>query len=385
MLLIPSTTDFLLAGLPTPGFPILLWEDMHSCEPVNAFLRHYLTRGSIGSEKSWGQIGRALYDYFGFLEAHDLRWEDTARGEDKSLVAAYRDYCFKTANLSRNTVRLRLVYVCEFYAFARRRGWVPNLPFDEEERVSTDRRDSFFAHLDSSGGKQKVRSVMPRRIRGLKKFLSKEQVKALLQATENPHHKMLIRLALHTGLRREELATFPLCYVFDPDRVGTATRNVQVTLDPEDGSGMKTKGGRPRTITISRRFMKDLHRYTVQLRGERASQRETEAAPLFLNQYGEPWADDGKGIEARVRAIGARVGIKVYPHMLRHTYATHTLVALQRHRDENRVEPIVFLKMQLGHASIATTMDYLHIVNELADDAVLAYDDELNDWVEQEQ
>ncbi len=29
-------------------------------------------------------------------------------------------------------------------------------------------------------------------------------------------------------------------------------------------------------------------------------------------------------------------------------------------------------------------MEYLHIVNELADDAVLAYDDELNDWVDEQ-
>jgi integrase/recombinase XerD len=66
--------------------------------------------------------------------------------------------------------------------------------------------------------------------------------------------------------------------------------------------------------------------------------------------------------------------------MLRHTYATHTLVALQRSRDRNRLEPLVFLQRQLGHVSINTTMVYLHLINELADEAVLAYDDELNDW-----
>ena len=69
------------------------------------------------------------------------------------------------------------------------------------------------------------------------------------------------------------------------------------------------------------------------------------------------------------------------PHTLRHTYATHTLVALQRQRGETRegIEPLVFLQKQLGHASIQTTMEYLHLVNELADSAVLTYDDELNE------
>ena len=45
-------------------------------------------------------------------------------------------------------------------------------------------------------------------------------------------------------------------------------------------------------------------------------------------------------------------------------------------------EPLVFVQRQLGHSSIQTTMVYLHLINERADDAVLAYDDELNDWVE---
>ncbi len=34
------------------------------------------------------------------------------------------------------------------------------------------------------------------------------EIKSLLAATENPHHRMVMRLALHTGLRREEIAAF---------------------------------------------------------------------------------------------------------------------------------------------------------------------------------
>ena len=61
--------------------------------------------------------------------------------------------------------------------------------------------------------------------------------------------------------------------------------------------------------------------------------------------------------------------------MLRHTYATHTLVALQR--NGSSLEPLVFVQRQLGHSSIQTTMVYLHLVNELADNAVLAYNEHL--------
>ncbi|MNX67672.1 Tyrosine recombinase XerD [compost metagenome] len=187
----------------------------------------------------------------------------------------------------------------------------------------------------------------------------------------------MIRLGLHTGLRRAEIASFPLAYIFDPDKAGRQERNIRIRLDPHDGHGMRTKGSKPRDIFISRRFLADLHRYVVQVRGERASLSRTQHKPLFLNQSGEPYADEGKRIERIVREIGKQADIKVHTHMLRHTYATHTLVALQR--NGSNLEPLVFVQRQLGHSSIQTTMVYLHLVNELADNAVLAYDDELSD------
>lgn len=383
MHLIWATEELQLVGRPRPGFPILLWEDMKSCWQANVFLRKYLLRGSIGSRKSWPSTGRALYDYFSFLQVHELRWDEVDRGEEKNLIAAYRDYCFEEAELMRNTIRQRVLYVCKFYEFALRQGWITKLPFEYEERwVARPARNDFLQHVHASGGTAKVRDVMPRTHKTLPKFLAKDQTKALLKSIENIHHRMIIRTALQTGLRREELATFPLAYILDPSARGFTARNVQVTLDPQDGSGMKTKGSEARQIWLSRRLMQDLYYYAVQRRGERASMTSEKHAPLFLNQDGLPWASDGKGIEAMVRKVGEKIGLRTHPHMLRHTYATHTLVAMQRSRAENKLEPLVYVQKQLGHKSIKTTMIYLHLVNELADNAVLTYDDELNDWIE---
>ncbi|WP_256218010.1 tyrosine-type recombinase/integrase [Burkholderia contaminans] len=318
-----------------------------------------------------------MYDYFSFLEAHDLNWKDVNRSDKTSLIDGYRMYCFDVASLARNTVRQRIRYVCAFYEFALKEGWITALPYVYEAR---NYRNStrFLAHTDATGGVRQVRSVMPRQHKDLPKFLSEDEVKLLLEAATNRHHQAIIRFALQSGLRREELASFPLAYVMDPDKTLSPTRNVRIKLDPSDGTGMKTKGSRARTIIVSRSTMRDLFHYAKRWRGERASKSGVPRFQLFLNQDGSPWAADGKGIEAMVRRVGATVGIKAHPHMLRHTYATHTLVALQRNRDENRIEPLVFLKNQLGHASISTTMVYLHLVNELADDAVLAYSSEVD-------
>lgn len=381
MHLVQSSEEFKIGGLARAGFPILLWADMHSCVEANAFLRHYLMRGQIGSRKSWEPISRTMYDFFGFLEAHNLQWNRIEPSETSNLVEAYRDYCFDIANLKRNTVRLRVGYVCEFYKFAVEKRWIPSLPYSYEVR-HVARQGKFFAHADASGGAVRVATVMPRRHRGLIKFLTMDEVNTLLGAVkDNPHHHMMIRLAVQSGLRREELATFPLDYVFDPERAHVKERNVRVVLDPQDGTGMNTKGSKARVIYLSTRLMRDLHHYVVHWHSARASLADQHHKCLFLNQLGAPWAAGGKGIERMVSMAGAKVGIKAHPHLLRHTYATHTLVALQRERGETRIEPLVFLQKQLGHASIQTTMQYLHLVNELADRAVLAYDDELNDWV----
>ncbi|MGB4074765.1 tyrosine-type recombinase/integrase [Pseudomonas sp.] len=376
MILVWATENLVMSGQPYQGFPILLFDSMDSCVPVNQFFRHYLLRGAIGSKQSWPSTGRALYDFLSFIQAHELDWRDVDRGEAKSLVAAYRDYCLEACNLSPNTTHQRLHYICKFYEFALKEGWVMRLPFTYEER--TVRREAgFLVHLDASGGKAMAKDVMPRRDKALPKFLSIAEIKALLAATENPHHRMMMRLALHTGLRREEIATFPLAYVLDPDKAVRTGRNLKISLDPYDGSGMVTKGSKPRDIRVSRQFMAELYRYVTKVRGERASLSKIPQRALFLNQFGETYSADGKSLNRIIKKTGKRAGIKVHMHMLRHTYATHTLVSLQR-TPESGLNPLVFVQRQLGHSSIQSTMVYLHLVNEMADEAVLAFDDELN-------
>ncbi|OEZ65705.1 tyrosine recombinase XerC [Janthinobacterium sp. HH103] len=383
MILLSATSEYVIAGRSRKGFPILLNSDMSSCSEVNEFLRFYLLRAQIESKGSWEPISRSLYDYFGFLEAHGLSWKDVNRGETKNLLAAYRDYCFGTASLARNTVILRITYICEFYKYALRQGWLDTLPYQYERRHHVNRPPGFFAHLASSNNTALGISAVPRRHRSLIKFLSLEQARLLLRAATNVHHAAIIRTGLLTGMRRAELATFPAAYVFDPRKSKAVGNNVSVTLDPTDGSGMRTKGSKPRVIYIDREVMRGLYRYKSLYRGERSSLTSDQHSNLFLNKDGQPFTDCGKGIEAIVRNLGKSIGISAYPHILRHTYATHTLHALQLRSSSGKgIQPLVFLQRQLGHSSLNTTMEYFHLLDQIATDAALAYDEELSFWKE---
>lgn len=137
------------------------------------------------------------------------------------------------------------------------------------------------------------------------------------------------------------------------------------------------KRGTIRDVYVSRKFLLQVDQYITQHRGERCSLGAGDSGRLFLNQNGQPYANEGKGLEKIVRDIGKKIGLDVHPHMLRHSYATHTLISLQRSRLD--LDPLIYLSSQLGHSSIETTRIYLHIANDYVDNAVLQYDDELNE------
>lgn len=377
MLLLNATEDLVIGGRSYTDFPILLWDDMTGCEPANQFFRHYLLRGSVESKHTWAAAGQALYDYFSFLQANDLTWDGAAKAGDKDAVAAYRDYSRDEEGHARATLRLRLTYIVAFYEYCVRQGLVAHLPFDYEAKRRSQ-VGSFLAHAISTT--QAVGAdVMPKADHDLPRFLSREQVRHVLRVTRNPHHRMIIQFAFQSGLRRAEIATFPLSALVKP--VGVKTRNVKVELEPSAGEGQKTKGRHPRTVWLPVPLMQDLHDYVKHHRKERAGLSDTPHKPLFLNAKGRPFAQDGKALTRIFGDIGSKAGVHLHPHLLRHTYATHTLVTLQRN-PQLGIDPLVFLQRQLGHASINTTMMYLHLVQELADDAVLQYHDELSLWAE---
>jgi integrase/recombinase XerD len=378
MELVWATTDYSFMGVSYPGCPILLDRYMRSVEVANRFLRYYLLhRGRVASSKSWRTVGQHLYDYFGFLEKQDLPWNGNLMRGEIGLVAAYRDYCVCVCKLSPRTINQRLSTIASFYRYAQDQGWIGELPFSDTQSRGPSSK-GFLAHLDSFGGRVRSTDVtVPLSKRPLA-FLSRDEIKLLLAETANPTHKLMIRMGLQVGLRREEIATFPVSYVYKPD---TSTRRqgfLKIQLDPHDGSGMKTKGSRPREVAMSRDLMTDLWHYCVHERAQLASPRDKTRGPLFLSGRGEPWAEDGKGFLTVLRRLGAAVGIKVWPHLLRHSYATYTLAALQGRAQA--FEPLVFLQKQLGHSSIDTTMIYAHLVEGLVEEAVIAYDDEVTEW-----
>ena len=118
-----ATADFAVEGRSFAGFPLLIDDDGWPLEPAQSFLWHTLvTHGSIESKLTWEAYGRRLYDYFAFLSANDLVWNEGPKPHGLSVVARYRDWSLGELGLNPNTVNKRLNLVVRFYDWCKRQG-----------------------------------------------------------------------------------------------------------------------------------------------------------------------------------------------------------------------------------------------------------------------
>jgi site-specific recombinase XerD len=164
----------------------------------------------------------------------------------------------------------------------------------------------------------------------LPRLLSGTEVERLLAAIPTLKHRAMVMLAYGAGLRVGEIARLEIGDI-DAKRLVLHIRDA--------------KRGRERYVMLSSRLLEALRAYWKDAR--------PPGSLLF------PGRDPGKpitraAIHKALRKAAGRAGIttKLSPHVLRHSFATHLLEAGTDVRT---------LQILLGHASLRSTMTYLHI------------------------
>lgn len=167
------------------------------------------------------------------------------------------------------------------------------------------------------------------------KALSIEQVQAMIDSCDGTtftgvRNKLILALLLDTGLRATELS------MLDLDDVDLAERKIVVR---------HTKTGVPRFTYFSSVVSRLISRYLI-LRGQRPCGR------LIITETNQPI--DRHWLRQMIGRVGDRVGIKVHPHLLRHSCA---VAAIKNGSDIASVMRI------LGHANPRMSLHY----SQLAD------------------
>jgi len=175
----------------------------------------------------------------------------------------------------------------------------------------------------------------PKRDKPLPKTLSVDQVEHLLKPTGddalNLRDTALLELFYSSGMRLAELAALDVDDLLGGDEV-------RVT-----GKGSKTRIV-PVGAMAQQAVAHWLKRRGDWLRGDESA--------LFISSRGQRMSV--RSIQQRVQARGARAGldVRVHPHRLRHSFATHLL---ESSGDLRAVQEL------LGHASISTTQIYTQL------------------------
>jgi len=373
MRLVLSDNSFRINGIPYDGFPIILDDDLKIVEDTHWFLiDHCIKRGRVNSKGSWHRYGKDLYDFFGFVITNDFNWKAERRVGVPSVVESYRDWSLNECGLKSSTINQRLRTIVLFYRWALKNRIIRSVPF-ESEAVFVRKHNHFFQHIDSNANRSESADILLTEKQEPIQFLTQDQVKACLNAIDNPTHRLLLRLPLQTGLRSEEFRTFPLSYVVSPtsNLDGQLSNHNVVLCRPEE---MRLKGSKPRKIHIPRLLMGDLWEYSVLERVKRFKLNKSLPGELFLTRVGNPYS--ASAIKRVYQTVSDKVGFRVTPHMLRHTYATYTLHGLRERGYKG--DALLYLRDRLGHSSVTTTQRYLHLVEEIDADLMIVFEEEVN-------
>lgn len=368
--------SLVVAGRVYEGFPLLIGDDGEAIQPAQDFLWHLLGRnGRIASKSTWENYGRAIYDFFAFARTNHFDWRSPPVGGLPTAIEAWRDWSKGVLGLKSSTINQRIRVVGQFYKWALKQNLIDAMPFDYVP-AQTKRNPELLANADWRSDKFEVPEVMLAEPKQEIRILTREQITVSHQALSNQTHQLMFEMMVRTGMRQIEVRTFPDEYVVDPSKRRDLKpgQKIRVRLNP---SHMKTKYDKPRDIDLPWDLMEKLWAYTVRRRQARANNHPdgAELPHLFLTEGGKPYTRaDITGIFSN---LTKRVGFKVTSHMLRHSYATYLLWSLRK-STTFQGEPLLYVRDRLGHSDVSTTTIYLHLINSLEGELVLAHEDEVD-------
>ena len=287
-------------------------------------------------------VKMAFIDYSAIKDCTDRKEKEDSR---PPLPEGYMEK-LQQVRYSKHTVRVYTSYFRDFQEHFRDR---------DVKTITSDEINSYLLHLihekdiSSCQQNQRINAIKfyyekvlgqerrcykvnrAKREKTLPDVLSKEEIKRILDvAAKDLRFFCTFSILYSAGLRISELLELK------PGDINESRNLIRVR---------QGKGKKDRYTLLSRPLMKKLAEYNRLYKPK---------VWLFEHRPGEPFTESI--VSKRLKAAAREAGItkRIYPHLLRHTFATHLL---------EQGTDIKIVKELMGHKNIKTTEVYVHIAD----------------------
>ncbi|MBQ0139280.1 MAG: tyrosine recombinase XerC [Kurthia sp.] len=182
----------------------------------------------------------------------------------------------------------------------------------------------------------------PKKESRLPRFFYEEELSVLFEANEGETPKevreqAILELLYATGIRVSELTSIEI-------------KDVDLSLSILRVMG---KGRKERYVPFGQFAHEALQLYMEEMRPILMKKKQHDK--LFVNMRGEPLTARGVRYILNEMVKKTQLTTAIYPHMIRHTFATHLL---------NNGADLRTVQELLGHASLSSTQVYTHVTKE---------------------
>ncbi|UZW12579.1 tyrosine-type recombinase/integrase [Clostridium pasteurianum] len=200
--------------------------------------------------------------------------------------------------------------------------------------------NSFYKYMYQKGFINEELKVEPYKDKDVKQYKGLEEselwkLRTEIHKSKNLFHICIFEILINTGIRVSELVNIKLSDIQISERKGSLT--------------VIGKGEAKRTVPLNKNVRKAIKKY-LQVR------KNDDNEYLLIGQRGKL---ERNAVNLILEKYGSRVGIKVTPHMARHTLGYNLI---------KQGVPITTIQQVLGHENIQTTNTYtLTIERDIVD------------------
>lgn len=276
---------------------------------LNNFIS-YLTNNKRYSPYTITSYKKDTYDYLEFLKKNNI----DIKNSNYKIVEEYSKYLYKK-KLSKRSIARKYSSIRTFYNYLEKKNILENNIFNLVEN--------------------------PKKEEKLPRFINEYELDKMFEIPDNSpkgqRDRLILEILYGTGVRVSELV------------------NIKINDIDFNNNSIKVrgKGNKDRYVFYGKYCKEAINNY---IKNGRISLLNGQTCDyLLLNRF-------GKNISVvSIRKIlneiinKCSLDIKISPHVLRHTFATHLL---------NEGADIMHVKELLGHSSLSTTSIYTHVTNE---------------------